>query len=111
MKSYLLLSLALFANNSFSEETSKQVRSWDFDHEVTFNQTKINEQSYLLKIERQHDTSFSSASTFLFRKASLLCNKDNFKLEVISGIEAFTDTTINQNRVLPPLVVEVGCNT
>jgi len=95
----------------FNPVSSNTVTERDFDHQVQFSQTQIDETSYLLKVLRLNGVSFETMSVFAFRKSFELCGHYGFNMEVIGGVELFNDKAAMPNKIFPALEVKVHCAT
>ena len=62
-------------NNSDNGEAQ-----WDFDHNVRFQQTKIDEQNYRIVVIPNVKTRFNKLATFLLRRSMDICQSYGFKI-------------------------------
>ena len=109
MKYIALFSFILLMHISPSDANTVTAR--DFDHQVQFSQTQINEHSYHLKVLRLNGASFETMSVFAFRKSFELCGHYGFNMEVIGGVELFNDRAAMPNKIFPALELNVHCAT
>lgn len=90
-------------NYVFDEET------YDFDHGVRFNQTKLEEGKYLISVRSDYKTRFNRMSSFIMRQSYMLCGGYDFKLQVKSGISYINERQATPNYQFPDLVANLEC--
>ena len=104
------LSLFLFGCAQMSNENgSTDGKSWDFDHEIQFDQQKVGENTYFLRVRSTSKTRFSSLATFLVRKSFNLCKNYGFKIEVLDGVETYNDERYIKSFIPSSLEANVEC--
>ncbi|QOL25876.1 hypothetical protein LP316_00730 [Thalassotalea sp. LPB0316] len=94
---------------SQTPESSNGQSQWDFDHKVQFKQTKISENTYHIVVIPNSKVRFEQLSTFLIRRSLEVCNSYGFKLEVLAGVESFTDRKANANKIFSSLAANLEC--
>jgi len=82
---------------------------WDFDHQVQFVQTTLEEHYYQLEIISNNKANFERLATFLLRQSYSLCGDYHYKIEIIQGIEGFDDKRAMPNYIFPSLMAKVQC--
>jgi len=113
MRLFTLATLATlcFALSACSNITSKNgAAQWDFDHSIQFKQTMLSEDKYHLQVIPKSDTHFSKLATFMMRRSYEICGTYGFKIEVLKGIEKFTDRQSFPNLIMPSLSVNIECS-
>ncbi|MCJ8320914.1 MAG: hypothetical protein MJK12_14845 [Colwellia sp.] len=84
---------------------------WDFDHNVQFKQTKLSENNYHLQVIPESNTHFSNLTTFMMRRSYQICGAYGFKIEVLNGIEKFTDKQSSPNLIVSSLSANIECSS
>jgi len=109
----LLISLIFFISGcaQFNENQPRVVdgKIWDFDHNVQFEQYKVNDNTYSLTIRSTSKTRFSSLATFLVRQSFKLCKDYGFKIEVLDGVETYNDERYIKSYIPASLQANVEC--
>jgi hypothetical protein len=90
-------------------ETENGSSQWDFDHNIQFKQTKLSENKYYLQVIPKSDTHFSKLATFMMRHSYEICGTYGFTIEVLKGIEKFTDRQSFPNLIMPSLSANIEC--
>ena len=103
--------LGACTNVSTKEANNNGAAQWDFDHQLQFRQTTLENNSYQLEIIPNNRVSFERSATFLLRKSYRLCGSYHYKLEILRGIEGFDDKRAMPNYIFPSLIAKVECNT
>jgi len=114
MKIVLLIFCVLMAGCAqlFDEHASiSEGKVWDFDHQVQFEQYKITDNRYNLKIRSTSKTRFSTLSAFLVRQSFQLCKAYGFKIEVIDGVETYNDEKYIKSFIPASLEANIECPT
>lgn len=101
-----VLTLAACASNV---KTVNGASQWDFDHQVQFKQTDLENGSYHLQVIANQDTEFSKLATFLMRRSLRICKSYGFKIEVLKGVEGFDDKLSFPNMIMPSLSANIEC--
>ncbi|PAJ73774.1 hypothetical protein CJF42_14100 [Pseudoalteromonas sp. NBT06-2] len=81
----------------------------DFDHGINYEQVKLSKNEYQLDISSGSYQLFKQQSVFLLRYSSQLCNKQNFTLEVLSGVQKFDAFPTTPRALQSNLKVIVTC--
>jgi len=102
----LALTLTACANQVNTPNGSSQ---WDFDHQVQFKQTDLENGNYHLQVIAKQDTEFSKLATFLMRRSLRICKSYGFKIEVLKGVERFDDKLSFPNMIMPSLSANIEC--
>jgi len=102
---FVVLSIASHAKESVVDSTSQ----WDFDHRVQFKQKHLGENRYHLEVIRNEDVNFERLATFLIRRSFDICNHYGFKLEILTGVESFTDRKAHPNKIFGSLGANLEC--
>lgn len=92
-------------NNSVSNAQSQ----WDFDHQVQYKQTDLQDGRFHLQVITKQDTEFSKLATFLMRRSLRICKSYGFKIEVLEGVERFDDKLSFPNLIMPSLSANIEC--
>lgn len=103
----IIVSVALSACSNI--ETAKGHSQWDFDHNIQFQQTKTSENKYYLQVIPKSDTHFSKLATFMMRRSYEICGTYGFTIEVLKGIEKFTDRQSFPNLIMASLSANIEC--
>ena len=108
-KFLLIILLPVLTACSQTQEVTNGQSQWDFDHQVQFKQTKLSENRYRIEVIPNAKIKFDRLATFLIRHSLELCNSYGFKLEVLTGIEAFTDRKAHPNKIFGSLAANLEC--
>jgi len=92
------------------ESVTSDGKSWDFDHQVQYDQYKINDNEYTLLIRSTNRTRFSMLSAFLVRQSFLLCEGYGYKIEVLEGVETYNDEKYIKNYIPASLKAKIECS-
>ena len=84
-------------------------KSWDFDHQVQFEQYKISDNLYNLRIRSTSKTNFAKLSTFLVRQSFKICKQYGFKIEVVDGVETYNDEKYIKSYIPASLEANIEC--
>jgi hypothetical protein len=109
---FLLTVLSTITSCSHLDTSSNKgpnTTSWDFDHNVQFKQTKLDDKHFQLEIIPNNNAKFQQLATFLLRKSYRLCGDYNYTIEMIQGIEGFDDKRAMPNYIFPSLIAKVKC--
>lgn len=109
MRLYFLIFLGVLHSGCSNIEPQNGTSQWDFDHNVQFKQTKLSENKYHLQVISKSDTHFSKLATFMMRRSYEICGTYGFTIEVLKGIERFTDRQSFPNLIMPSLSANVKC--
>ncbi len=90
-------------------ETPNGASQWDFDHEVQFKQTDLENGKVNLQVIAKQNTEFSKLATFLMRRSLRICKSYGFKIEVLEGVERFDDKLAFPNMIMPSLSANIEC--
>lgn len=90
-------------------DTENGASQWDFDHNIQFKQTKLVENKYHLQVIPKSDTHFSKLATFMMRRSYEICGTYGFTIEVLKGVEKFTDRQSFPNLIMPSLSANIEC--
>lgn len=101
---FLLLLLGCTSNS-----TSTTKASFDFDHNVVYEQSKIGEGKYFIEVRANQKKSFKTLAAFLMRQALDTCKTYGFTIEVLGGIEDIDDKRGRPNYIIPSLSANVQC--
>ncbi len=102
----LLITFTVCTNYMAAANAASQ---WDFDHQVQFKQTDLDDGRYHLQVIAKQDVEFSKLATFLMRRSLRLCKSYGFKIEVLAGVEKFDDKLSFPNMIMPSLSANVEC--
>jgi len=106
----LILTITCFSLSACSNiGTENGASQWDFDHNIQFKQTKLSENKYHLQVIPKSDTHFSKLATFMMRRSYEVCGTYGFTIEVLKGIERFTDRQSFPNLIMPSLSANIEC--
>ena len=89
--------------------SDENVSEWDFDHHVRFEQTKLSDTRYFVRVLRFDNTHFGQLATFLLRQSFKLCQGYGYSIEVLDGVELFDDKKARPNWIPPSLAANVEC--
>ena len=110
MKNIILLSsLILLSACSTQQETPNGASQWDFDHQIQFKQTDLENGKHYLQVIAKQNTEFSKLATFLMRRSLRICKSYGFKIEVLEGVERFDDKLSFPNMIMPSLSANIEC--
>lgn len=111
--STLLLSSFLLLAGCISAQAAKgeTEKLYDFDEEVHYYQTKIDDNNYHLKIQSDDYKHFRNQSVFLLRHAARLCRGNTFMLKVTEGVQEYDRFPTKPRAYQPPLNVMLQCET
>ena len=90
-------------------ENGEAISAWDFDHEVHFLYTKIDEHNHQLSVVPSNKVSFGRLSAFLMRKSYLICGSYGYKVEILNGVESFDHNRASPNLIMPNLTANLEC--
>jgi len=105
---FTMIFLCSCSNQSINKVDSEGY-GWDFDHQLQYRQTRLGERLHRLEILNNDNVNFSQMSVFLVRHSYGICGHYGFKIEIIQGIEKFTDTIVKRNYILRSLLANVEC--
>ncbi|GLX81632.1 hypothetical protein [Thalassotalea eurytherma] len=108
-KFILIMMLPILTACSQTQEVDNGQSQWDFDHQVQFKQTKLSENAYRIEVIPNAKIKFDRLATFLIRHSLEVCNSYGFKLEVLTGIESFTDRKAHPNKIFGSLAANLEC--
>jgi len=94
---------------SHKENTSNGTLQWDFDHQVQYRKTQLEESLYLLEVVPNNEVSFDRLASFIIRKSYSLCGGYTYKLEMLKGIEEYNDKFARPHYIFPSLTARVEC--
>lgn len=103
----ILISLVLASCSTIEPENGAS--QWDFDHNVQFRQTDIDENNYHIVVIPDVKTRFSKLATFLLRRSMDICQSYGFKIEVLSGVEDFDAKFASPNLIMSSLSANLEC--
>ncbi|NQZ20966.1 MAG: hypothetical protein HRT53_02825 [Colwellia sp.] len=109
MRLYFLMLLGVLLSGCSNIEQQNGTSQWDFDHNVQFKQTELSENKYHLQVWSKSDTHFSKLATFMMRRSYEICGTYGFTIEVLKGIEKFTDRQSFPNLIMPSLSANIKC--
>lgn len=104
----LVIFICSCSNQTINKDNTKNLH-WDFDHELQYRQTKVGDGNYQLEILKNTQINFARMSVFLVRHSYEVCSNYTFKIEIIKGVEVFTDTMVKSNYILGSLIANVEC--
>lgn len=105
----LIAILLLLGACAKQKAISNGASQWDFDHQVQFKQTDLNDGKYHLQVVAKQSTEFSKLATFLMRQSLRICKSYGFKIEVLEGVERFDDKLSFPNMIMPSLSANIEC--
>jgi hypothetical protein len=82
---------------------------YDFDHQVHYEQTKYNDDHYLLKIKPDSYQFFLQQSVFLLRHAKRLCQGSTPQLTLLQGVQTFETLPTKPRPYQNDLTTEIKC--
>ncbi len=109
MRLFFLFFLGLLLSGCSNIEPKNGASQWDFDHSVQFKQTKLSENKYHLQVSPKSDTHFNKLATFMMRRSYDICGTYGFTIEVLKGVEKFTDRQSFPNLIMPSLSANIEC--
>ena len=109
MRLYFLMLLGVLLSGCSNIEQQNGTSQWDFDHNVQFKQTELSENKYHLQVWSKSDTHFSQLATFMMRRSYEICGTYGFTIEVLKGIERFTERQSIPNLIMPSLSANIKC--
>jgi hypothetical protein len=109
LKVLTLLPLVMLFGCVQNIETPNGASQWDFDHEVQFKQTDLENGKHHLQVIAKQNTEFSKLATFLMRQSLRICKSYGFKIEVLEGVERFDDKLSFPNMIMPSLSANIEC--
>ena len=104
----VLLPLILVLGCAQNIETPNGASQWDFDHEVQFKETDLENGKVNLQVIAKQNTEFSKLATFLMRRSLRICKSYGFKIE---GVERFDDKLAFPNMIMPSLSANIECSS
>ena len=99
----------IFLSVSGLAQAQRTIKEYDFDHKVHYEQTKLSEYSYHIKVKAEHKKPFNRLATFLLRHSLKLCNGYDYKLTILGGIESVDDKIAFPNYIIPSLSANLTC--
>jgi len=108
----LLLMISIFiagCAQTTNENGVAEGKSWDFDHQVQFDQHQISDNTFFVRVRSTSRTQFGTLATFLFRQAFTLCKSYGFKVEVLGGVESYNEEQYYKNLIPTSLEANVEC--
>jgi hypothetical protein len=99
---FLLISCA-------TRDNADHFTEWDFDHQVQFEQKKFAEGLYQIKVISHSNTHFSRLATFLLRHSYKLCQRYDYQLTIIDGVETVDEKIARPNWISPSLIAHINC--
>ena len=105
----IFCNIASCANVKTNQARHNDGLQWDFDHQVQFIQTTLEERYYQLEMIPNSRAGFGQLSAFLLRKSYNLCGSYHYNIEMIQGIEHFDDKRAMPNYIHPSLMAKVEC--
>lgn len=84
-------------------------KSWDFDHQVQFDQHQTADNTYFIRVRSTERTRFDSLATFLVRQSFNICGSYGFKIEVLDGVETYNDEKYITSYITSSLEANVEC--
>ena len=111
MRIAIILTMLLLLTACAQTADSSGQPQWDFDHNVQFQQKKLDEHRYYLKVVSTSKTHFSQLATFLMRKSLDICQSYGFKIEVLKGVEGFNDRRSFPHLIMDSLAANIECKT
>jgi hypothetical protein len=84
-------------------------RSYDFDHNVNFEQKKLDNGQFFINVISNDKTGFNRLATFLLRHSYTLCGSYDFKIEVLNGIEQVDERRVSPSYIQPNLSANIEC--
>ncbi|MEW6981361.1 hypothetical protein AAD001_01770 [Colwelliaceae bacterium 6471] len=109
MRNVFLMSFVILLVGCSTTGESLNQSNWDFDHEVQYKQTQIDENKYHIEVVATSKTRFSTLATFLIRRSLDVCQRYGFKIEVLEGVESFNDKLGLPNLIMGSLAANVEC--
>jgi hypothetical protein len=103
----IMMSVALSACSNIDRENGAP--QWDFDHKLQFEQTKLSENKYHLRVSPKSDIHFDQLATFMMRQSYKVCGTYGFTIKVLKGIEKFEDRRSLPNLMMPSLSANIEC--
>lgn len=82
---------------------------WDFDHQIQFKQTKLDNGHYKLQVIPQNKTRFNKLATFLLRQSKDICGSYGYSIKIIGGVQGFHEAEGAPNKIMSSLTAEVNC--
>ncbi|TYK64650.1 hypothetical protein [Colwellia echini] len=108
--SYLfLLPVLLIACVTNSTVNNQQHTEFDFDHEIQFSQTQLDEYSYRIEVVPNNKVNFGRLSAFLLRQSLLVCGGYGYQLTVLSGIKSVDHLRESPNLIMQKLTAKLKC--
>jgi hypothetical protein len=108
----LIIAIALLVlssmHSALAEESDKEKR-YDFDNQVHYYQTKIDEDNYKIEIKSDDYPHFTNQSVFLLRHADRLCGGNTFMLKVLEGVQEYERFPTKPRAYQPNLSVLLQC--
>ncbi|NOU51891.1 hypothetical protein HG263_15245 [Pseudoalteromonas sp. JBTF-M23] len=101
--------LPLVAANFASAEDVKSEKLYDFDHKVHYEQTKYNNEHYLLKIKSDSYEHFLQQSVFLLRHSARLCQARTPQLTILKGVQRYEKLPTTPRPYQSDLQVDLKC--
>ena len=105
----VVAALVLLSACSTLKETPNGASQWDFDHQIQFKQTDLENGKHHLQVIAKQNTEFSKLATFLMRRSLRICKSYGFKIEVLEGVERFDDKLSFPNMIMPSLSANIEC--
>ncbi|WP_448568268.1 hypothetical protein [Thalassotalea ganghwensis] len=107
---YLLLFIVTIVSIGCTQKRfDDDISEWDFDHHVRFEQKKLSDNRFYIKVHRFDNTHFPQLATFLLRQSFKVCQGYGYTIEVLDGVEAFDDKKARPNWIPPSLAANVEC--
>jgi hypothetical protein len=108
----LIISIVLLLSgcaDTLNDNGFPEGKSWDFDHQVQFDQQQINENTYYVRVRSTSKTRFARLATFLLRQSFAICKNYGFKIEVLNGVESYNDERYIKSYIPSSLEANVEC--
>ncbi len=84
-------------------------KAWDFDHQVQFDQQKLDDNKYFVRVRSTSRTRFSTLATFLVRQSLTVCKSYGFKIEILDGVESYNEEKYYDSYIASSLEANIEC--
>lgn len=106
----VILTLFIFGcSQTTNEDGLHEGKAWDFDHQVQFDQQKLDDNKYFVRVRSTSRTRFSTLATFLVRQSLTVCKSYGFKIEILDGVESYNEEKYYDSYIASSLEANIEC--
>lgn len=105
----VIIGSSLTACANLTGQESLNSPQWDFDHQVQFRQTELENNSFQLELIQNNKVDFKQLSALLLRRSYLICGSYGYKITVLKGVESVDYKRASPNLIRSNLVAKLEC--